>query len=223
LALGILGLCGWFLAPFAWWLGQKELNAIAAGARSPVHRGKARAAKILGIIGVILVVVAIPLIAVTSVIVAGRYQEQRDSEGVIVRTGKVFLEDLRPGDCGDWPEGDAVFSVTVHPCDEPHDFEVFAVVSHPGGTEEPYPDEGSFDTWSGQACYEQFGPYVGLAFEDSPTLTLSYFYPSAPSWEDGNRTVQCALHTVEGEKLFGSTKGSEPVTPQEASAFGGSA
>jgi putative regulator of septum formation len=220
LVLGILGLCGCgILAPFAWWMGQKELDAIQAGTRSPVHRGRAKAAKILGILGV----VAIPLILVVSVILAGKYLAQRDSEGVIVRTGSVFLDDLRAGDCGDWPQGNTALSVTVHPCDEPHDFEVFAVVSHPDGTDEPYPEEGSLDAWSAQACYEQFVPYVGVAFEDSPTLTLSYFYPLATSWEDGNRLVQCALHTVEGEKLFGSKKGSAPATPEEASAFGGSA
>ena len=56
LVLGILGLCGCgILAPFAWWLGQKELDAIQAGTRSPVHRGRAKAAKILGILGVVAI------------------------------------------------------------------------------------------------------------------------------------------------------------------------
>ena len=204
LALDILGLfgCG-ILAPFAWWLGQKELDAIDAGTRSPTHRSRARAAKILGILGVIL----IPLLVVVSVIVAGNYRAQRDSDGVVVRTGTFFLADLRAGDCGDWPPGDAVLSVTLHPCDEPHDFELYAIVNHPDGPEEPYPDERSLEAWSAQACYEQFGPYVGVAFEDAPTLTFSYFYPLAPSWRDGDRVVQCALHNAEGEQMIGSRKG----------------
>ena len=55
LVLGILGLivCG-ILAPFAWAMGSRELTAIDGGRRPPENRGKARAGRILGIIGTVL-------------------------------------------------------------------------------------------------------------------------------------------------------------------------
>ena len=60
LVLGILGIvCCGLLAPIAWYLGNQELKAIAEG-RSPIAgEGLAKAAKILGIIGTILLVFTI--------------------------------------------------------------------------------------------------------------------------------------------------------------------
>ena len=55
LVLGILGIviCG-ILAPFAWVMGNRELEAIDAGRRAPENRGTANAGRILGIIGTVL-------------------------------------------------------------------------------------------------------------------------------------------------------------------------
>lgn len=55
LVLGILGIviCQ-VLAPFAWVMGNKEMQAIDAGRRPPENRGTANAAKILGIVGTVL-------------------------------------------------------------------------------------------------------------------------------------------------------------------------
>jgi len=55
LVLGILGIvvCQ-VLAPFAWVMGKREMEAIDAGRRSPENRGTANAAKILGIVGTVL-------------------------------------------------------------------------------------------------------------------------------------------------------------------------
>lgn len=60
LVLGILGIviCG-FLAPFAWVMGNRELEAIDAGRRSPEQRSTANAGRILGIIGTVLLTVGV--------------------------------------------------------------------------------------------------------------------------------------------------------------------
>jgi hypothetical protein len=67
LVLGILGIviCQ-FLGPFAWVMGNKELEAIDAGRRPPENRGTANAGRILGIIGTVFLalgVVALILLA----------------------------------------------------------------------------------------------------------------------------------------------------------------
>ena len=60
LVLGILGLvvCG-VLAPFAWYIGNKEVQAIDEGRRPPENRGTANAGKILGIIGTVLLAIGL--------------------------------------------------------------------------------------------------------------------------------------------------------------------
>lgn len=60
LVLGILGIviCS-FLGPFAWSMGTKELAAIDAGRRPPENRGTANAGRILGIIGTVLLGIAV--------------------------------------------------------------------------------------------------------------------------------------------------------------------
>ena len=60
LVLSILGLvlC-WVLPPVAWVLANGELKGIAAGRRDPNGRGMANAAKIMGIIGTVLLVVGV--------------------------------------------------------------------------------------------------------------------------------------------------------------------
>lgn len=63
LVLGIIGvvLCQ-ILGPFAWVMGNKELEAIDAGRRAPENRGTANAGKILGIIATVLLAAGIAAI-----------------------------------------------------------------------------------------------------------------------------------------------------------------
>ena len=65
LTLGLVGIvfCA-IAAPFAWSIGNKELEAIDAGRRDPSKRDLANAGKILGIIGTILFVVSIVFLVV---------------------------------------------------------------------------------------------------------------------------------------------------------------
>ena len=60
LVLGIIGivLCQ-LLGPFAWVMGNRELEAIDAGRRPPENRGTANAGKILGIIATVLLAVGV--------------------------------------------------------------------------------------------------------------------------------------------------------------------
>lgn len=70
LVLGILGLvvCQ-ILGPFAWYLGNKEVDAIDAGRRPPENRGMAVAGRVLGIIGTVLLGLGLLVAAVALVIV----------------------------------------------------------------------------------------------------------------------------------------------------------
>lgn len=52
-------MCAGILSPFAWVMGHREMQAIDAGRRPPENRGTANAAKILGIVGTVLLGLAI--------------------------------------------------------------------------------------------------------------------------------------------------------------------
>lgn len=59
LVLGILGVvCCGLAAPIAWYLGVQELNAIQAGTSPVAGEGMAKAGKILGIIGTVLLILS---------------------------------------------------------------------------------------------------------------------------------------------------------------------
>jgi TRAP-type C4-dicarboxylate transport system permease small subunit len=60
LVFGVLGvICCGFFAPVAWYLGNEELAGIDAGRLPESNRGMAQIAKILGIIGTILLVLGV--------------------------------------------------------------------------------------------------------------------------------------------------------------------
>ena len=60
LVLGIIGLiCCNLLAPVAWYMGNKELQAIRSGLSSPAGEGTAKAGMVLGIIGTIFLILGI--------------------------------------------------------------------------------------------------------------------------------------------------------------------
>jgi TRAP-type C4-dicarboxylate transport system permease small subunit len=60
LVLGVLGIiCCGLLAPVAWYMANDELKSIDAGRIADSNRGMAQVAKILGIIGTILLGLAI--------------------------------------------------------------------------------------------------------------------------------------------------------------------
>jgi hypothetical protein len=60
LVLGILGVvCCQLCAPFAWYMGSKELKAIKSGASPQSAQGFAMAGMVLGIVGSILFILAL--------------------------------------------------------------------------------------------------------------------------------------------------------------------
>jgi uncharacterized membrane protein YjgN (DUF898 family) len=60
LVLGIIGIvCCQICAPIAWYMGNKELMAIRAGQSPASGEGMAKAGKIIGIIGTILLILSL--------------------------------------------------------------------------------------------------------------------------------------------------------------------
>ena len=151
--------------------------------------------------GIIVVVVVIAVALGGALFSAGR-----SSTGEIDRAGDLSANDLRVGDCFDLkdPDAEEVGDVAAHPCTEAHEYEVFYVGLLAEG---PYPGQEALTEFVIDNCEPAFGAYVGTAYLDSQ-LDFSWLYPSDESWNDGDRSVQCAAYDPRNNRLTSSLKGS---------------
>lgn len=114
--------------------------------------------------------------------------------------GNVFS--LEVGQCFDEPTGDEVQNVEIVDCDEGFDAEVYALFDLPEG-DFPGADEAASGAFDG--CLSRFESYVGIDYFESE-IFLDALYPTAESWEQGDREVVCFLYEP-GVRLQGSQQG----------------
>ena len=129
----------------------------------------------------------------------------RDATGAIVGEGTIDAFQLRVGDC--FNDGssmsDEVSDLPGVPCDEPHDYETYAVFDV---ALQSYPSDEEMSELAYERCLERFDGFVGLNYEDS-ILDIVTLYPTTESWQQNDREVVCALFDINEEKLVGSTRG----------------
>jgi hypothetical protein len=101
MVLGIVAVAGMFvcgipvlIAPFAWYLGAKAVREIDASAGTLSGRGEATAGKILGIVGTVLLALAVALIVLLVVLTVtqpGIWDEDSTTDtvlGLLPQTGR---------------------------------------------------------------------------------------------------------------------------------------
>jgi hypothetical protein len=113
---------------------------------------------------------------------------------------------IRVGDClntADLDTTSEVSDVPVVPCSEPHDDEVYYAYTLADGE---FPGEDAIIADADATCIPEFATFVGLAYEES---ALDYWpmYPTAGSWENGDREVLCIAWDPSGAKLTGTLAG----------------
>jgi len=141
----------------------------------------------------------------------GTYQEQRPSlsrrfgglliVGAIVIGFAVFsmfdrtkqVDDLAVGDCLLMPANEEITEVESAECTDPHELEVFHLVTLGDAAGAPYPGEDAvFDEIIDQ-CVDRFESYVAFPYEDS-VWWVNAIYPTPDSWEEGDdRAGTCVL------------------------------
>ncbi|WP_099039573.1 septum formation family protein [Mycobacterium neglectum] len=101
--------------------------------------------------------------------------------------GTVTATDVKMGDCLSEIPGDTkVLTVKTIDCAEPHAGEVFAVLQMPGGD---FPGQAAIDTYADK-CSPELASYAPSAMADD-TVQLYVLYPTAETWEQGDRAVTC--------------------------------
>ncbi|MEM9653517.1 MAG: hypothetical protein AAGA65_15600 [Actinomycetota bacterium] len=108
------------------------------------------------------------------------------------------LSEITVGQCIDAPGfGDTFDQLTIRPCAEPHEMEVFATSPVGDGLR---PDNAKLDF-----CIQEFESYVGAHWFESD-LDLTYFAPESRA-ADANEPVICALMAFDGTRLSGTMRG----------------
>ncbi len=118
----------------------------------------------------------------------------------------VKYSELRPGDCLEKP-GDRFVRAKRVDCAEPHDLEVFALVTDPAPRGARYPGPEILEREATVACLPQFQSYVGIPFDQSE-LHFTGYVPTKRNWEEDNRLLVCTLSARTG-RLTGSVKDSK--------------
>jgi hypothetical protein len=116
--------------------------------------------------------------------------------------GEVTLFELSLGDClmdASIPLSSDTLSVPRVSCEEPHDSELFAILGVEGSV---FPGEEELVADAQDRCARAFGDFIGLPFANS-TLDFRYYYPTASSWAQGDRSIYC-LAFDPGLKVTGS-------------------
>lgn len=126
------------------------------------------------------------------------------------------VDALAVGDCIDEPEEDATVTEVQHrPCTSPHDAEVFAVLTHPAGPDEPYPVISGFDDYVQENCIPAWEAYTGRTWATDDELDISFLHPTLTGWGDGDRGFSCytTRYPAGSGQLIGSVRniGSSPL------------
>lgn len=96
-----------------------------------------------------------------------------------------------------------VGALPVVDCSEGHTGEVYHVEDLSDGEF----DYAAVGDAADEACYNEFEPFMGIAYEDSEYY-ISSIVPSYDTWERGDRQIACLVVDEYGEEIVGSLKGS---------------
>lgn len=158
----------------------------------------------------------LPLVALVVIVglIGGAYYLFKDRLSTSV-------SDVGVGDCIDEPATtDAISELQRQPCNEPHDGEVFATVTHTAASGAPYPPSTDFDDLVSDECVPKLEAYTGRTITEviAAGLDFSYLYPTSSSWGNGDRGVTCYLTKTDDTKMIGSIRSTGGATSAPASA-----
>lgn len=118
-----------------------------------------------------------------------------------VNDDTVNATNVKLGDClAEIPGGERVASVKTVSCDQPHAGEVFAVLTMRDGD---FPGQAAVEAYH-EKCSPELQRYSPESMTDD-SVQLYVLYPTAETWEDGDRTVTC-IATLDPPRT-GSLKG----------------
>lgn len=168
------------------------------------RRGQAGTAQaVIGLVvgGLITVVWAVLMIAMIAVGFAAD-DEYTGSSSPTSSQGQPALtvDNLVVGECFD--DGSVEEEVERAACTDPHDAELYAVVTLPA---QPWPGDEKVGDQAEAACDREFRTYVGIP-SDRSELEPVVWYPDLDAWSHGDRNAYCTTYGPDEDPLTGTVK-----------------
>ena len=122
---------------------------------------------------------------------------------------------LGVGECFDTPTDQTaeVSDVQRQPCNEPHDAEVIASLTHPAPASEPFPVVSGFRDYIQQNCVPAFNTYTGRNWDTDTEFDMNFFRPTPSGWADGDRGFTCFVVRLDEAKLTNTIRNIGPARP----------
>lgn len=154
---------------------------------NPQQRGKGLAIAALILSGLWVVALIVILI-----VAAALSTPQRSSTtGQITQKGTASVFTLRTGDCFQNPGTQAVVTtVTVVPCTQAHNAQVFAQFPATGGSS--YPGLAALREQAKQGCRSRVATNINRSLVTN-SMTIQFLYPESDSWASGERAIRCLI------------------------------
>ncbi|MCP3853830.1 MAG: hypothetical protein GY698_03715 [Actinomycetia bacterium] len=116
---------------------------------------------------------------------------------------------LTVGDCvvDELSAAEDIAQVGVVSCSQPHQSEVYAVLTDPAPDAVPWPGPEALIEASASGCLAEFEPYVGQTFEESALDVLTVL-PTAETWPEGDRDILCIATRLDGRDLDATVRDS---------------
>lgn len=120
-----------------------------------------------------------------------------DDTNEVVEGGSVDIFSIAPGDCiADNLEDTEYSTVSVVPCSEPHDGEVYFTYTF---AESEYPGDDVIQSTGDEQCYDAFEDFIGIPWDES-AYYYGYFYPNQTTWdENDDREIDCYVYDETGQ------------------------
>ena len=133
-------------------------------------------------------------------------EEAAPAEDMVAAEPAASVFELEMGTClndASVPEGADLADIPQVSCDQPHDSELFGIITV---DDETYPGADVLIQKGQDGCQLRFGDFVGIDFRSS-TLDFHFYYPTPSSWSQGDRTIYCMV-VDPGLQVTGSLQGS---------------
>lgn len=139
---------------------------------------------------------------------AASTDDERPGDGsaeTTVEGETIDILDLDLGDCLPYLDGEEdLYEVTLVPCEQPHDSEVYFVFSMP--EDAGFPGNDALTDEAISRCETAFEEFVGMSYEESE-LDYWWFVPTKATWNyNDDRAVQCLIFSYDGD-VEGSLEG----------------
>lgn len=112
---------------------------------------------------------------------------------------------IEVGDCiNDSLAGESVTTVPTVACTELHDSEAYKSIILDDGD---FPGDTDVQSQAEDGCAAAFEDFIGVSYDES-LVNLNYYYPTAETWETGDREILCLARDTDGDGNEIQTTGS---------------